>query len=108
VANAGALGVLTPVSHLEPKEFDKAMAINLTANYRLIRSLDLLLRQSTAGRALFVSSGAADGGKPYWGLYAASKAALEALVRSYAAETASTSLKVNVFRPGPARTALRA
>ena len=102
------LGVITPVPHLEPKEFDQVFAINVTANYRLIRSLDLLLRQSEAGRAVFVSSSSARSARAFWGLYAATKAALEALIKSYAAEVANTPLKVNVFYPGAVRTAMRA
>ena len=108
IGNAGQLGALTPVPHIAPDQFDKVMAINVTANYRLLRSLDLLLRQAEAGRAVFVSSSSARSAKPYWGLYAASKAALEALVKSYAGEVASTNLKVNVFYPGAVRTAMRA
>ena len=108
IGNAGLLGTLTPVPHIAPDEFDKVMAINVTANYRLLRSLDLLLRQAEAGRAVFVSSSSARSAKPYWGLYAASKAALEALVKSYAGEVANTRLKVNLFYPGAVRTAMRA
>lgn len=108
VANAGMLGTLSPVPHLKPDEFDKVMAINVTANFRLLRSLDLLLRQSEAGRAVFVSSGAARSAKPFWGLYAASKAALDALVKSYAGEMSTTNVKTNVFYPGVVRTAMRA
>lgn len=109
VGNAGMLGGLSPVAHFDPKEFDKVMALNVTANYRLIRSVDLLLRQSAAGRAVFVSSGAAKSAKAYWGPYAASKAALEALVKSYAAEMESaTRVRANIIDPGPVRTAMRA
>jgi len=108
IGNAGVLGTLTPVPHIAPDEFDKVMALNVTANYRLLRSLDLLLRQAEAGRAVFVSSSSARTAKPYWGLYAASKAALEALVKSYAGEVANTGLKVNLFYPGAVRTAMRA
>lgn len=109
VANAAMLGVLSPVAHFEPKDFNKVMALNVTANYRLIRSVDLLLRQSTAGRAVFVSSSSARSARAFWGPYAASKAALEALVKSYAAETAGVSnVKANVFYPGAVRTAMRA
>ena len=108
IANAAVLGAITPVAHLDPKEFDKTFAINVTANYRLIRSLDLPLRKSDAGRAVFISSSSAESAKPYWGLYAASKAALEALVKSYAAETAAGTVKANVFWPGAVRTAMRA
>ncbi|SMQ62183.1 NAD(P)-dependent dehydrogenase, short-chain alcohol dehydrogenase family [Devosia lucknowensis] len=108
VANAGQLGVLSPVAHIKPDEFDKVLAVNVTANYRLLRSLDVLLRQSEAGRAVFVSSGAARSARPFWGLYAASKAALDALVKSYAGEIATTKARVNVFYPGIVRTAMRA
>lgn len=108
IANAAVLGAITPVAHIEPKEFDKTFAINVTANYRLIRSLDLPLRKSDAGRAVFISSSSADSAKPYWGLYAASKAALEALVKSYAAELSASTVKANVFWPGAVRTAMRA
>lgn len=108
VANAGLLGVLSPVAHLKPDEFDKVFAVNVTANYRLLRSLDALLRQSDAGRAVFVSSSSARSAKPFWGLYAASKAALDALVKSYSGEVSTTNVKANVFYPGAVRTAMRA
>lgn len=108
IGNAAALGAITPVSHLEPKVFERTFAINVTANYRLIRSLDLPLRQSDAGRAVFLSSAASQAAKPYWGVYAASKAALEALVKSYADELSASKVKANIFWPGRVRTAMRA
>jgi NAD(P)-dependent dehydrogenase (short-subunit alcohol dehydrogenase family) len=108
IANAGQLGVLSPVAHIKPTDFDKVLAVNVTANYRLLRSLDLLLRQSEAGRAVFVSSSSARSARPFWGLYAASKAALDALVKSYAGEIAQTNVRANVFYPGAVRTAMRA
>ena len=108
VANAGQLGVLSPLPHVKPEDFDKVMAVNVTANYRLLRATDLLLRQSTAGRAVFVSSSAARSARPFWGLYAASKAAVDAMAKSYAGEVAQTKVKVNVFYPGAVRTAMRA
>lgn len=109
IGNAGILGKLTPVPHLDPKVWDDVMAINVTANYRLIRSLDPLLRASDAGRAVFVTSGVAHSAPAYWGAYSVSKAALEALVKTYAAEVANTSkLRVNLFSPGPTRTRMRA
>jgi NAD(P)-dependent dehydrogenase (short-subunit alcohol dehydrogenase family) len=108
IGNAGLLGTLTPVPHIALDEFDSVMALNVTANYRLLRSLDLLLRQAEAGRVVFVSSSSARSAKPYWGLYAATKAALEALVKSYASEMAVTNVKANVFYPGAVRTAMRA
>jgi NAD(P)-dependent dehydrogenase (short-subunit alcohol dehydrogenase family) len=107
VANAGTLGVLTPVSHLEVKAWDKLVNTNMTANWRLIRSFDPLLKRSDAGRAIFVTSGAAHKNKPYWGGYAMSKAAMEALVKTWAAECANTNLRANLLSPGPTRTAMR-
>ena len=108
VGNAGVLGKLTPVGHLEPKVWDEVMAVNVTANWRLIRSLDPLLQQSDAGRALFVSAGVVHKGIAYWGAYSASKAALEALVKTYATETGTTNVRANLLNPGPVRTAMRA
>jgi NAD(P)-dependent dehydrogenase (short-subunit alcohol dehydrogenase family) len=108
VANAGILGALTPMSHVEPKVWDDVMAVNVTANYRLIRSLDPLLQKSDAGRAVFLTSGAAWVANAYWGPYSVSKAAVELMARIYAAETASTNLRVNIFNPGPIRTRMRA
>lgn len=107
-ANAGLLGAITPVPHIEPKLFDDVMAVNVTANLRLIRSLDPLLRQSDAGRALFVSSGAVNTLRPFWGIYSTSKAALEALVRTYANEMQQTRVRANLINPGPLRTRMRA
>jgi NAD(P)-dependent dehydrogenase (short-subunit alcohol dehydrogenase family) len=108
LGNAAVLGAITPVAHLEPKVFDAVMAVNVTANWRLIRSLDPLLRQSDAGRALFVTSDVAHRVPPFWGIQAASKAALEALVRTYAAELHQTTATANLFSPGPLRTNMRA
>jgi NAD(P)-dependent dehydrogenase (short-subunit alcohol dehydrogenase family) len=105
--NAGVLGVLTPLSHLEPKVWQEAVDVNVTANWRLIRSLDPLLRKSDAGRALFVTTGAARKHTPFWGVYAVTKAALESLVLTYAAECDSTNVKVNLLSPGPLRTRMR-
>jgi len=107
LGNAGVLGTLTPLTHLEPKAFQELLDINITANWRLIRSLDPLLRASDAGRALFVSSGAARKHTPYWGGYAMSKAALESLALTYAAESEGTKVKVNLLNPGPLRTKMR-
>jgi NAD(P)-dependent dehydrogenase (short-subunit alcohol dehydrogenase family) len=106
LANAGILGPLTPVSHIDPPAWDAALAINLTANQRLIRSLDPLLRQAPAGRALFVTAGITRAPQPYFGVYAVSKAALEALVATYAAEAAHGNVRVNLINPGPLRTKL--
>jgi NAD(P)-dependent dehydrogenase (short-subunit alcohol dehydrogenase family) len=108
IANAGQLGVLSPLPHVKPEDFEKVMTVNVTANYRLLRSTDLLLRQSVAGRAVFVSSSSAKSARPFWGLYAASKAAVDAMAKSYAGEVAQTKVKVNVFYPGAVRTAMRA
>ncbi|GAB4394789.1 MAG: SDR family NAD(P)-dependent oxidoreductase [Kiloniellaceae bacterium] len=108
VGNAGILGPLTPVGHIAPDIWQEVMDVNVTANYRLIRSLDPLLRRSEAGRAIFVTSGASTGDTAYWGPYAVSKAALEALVRTYAAEITKTSVKANLLSPGPIRTMMRA
>ena len=108
VGNAGMLGTLSPLAHIAPAEFEQVLAVNVTANFRLIRSFDLLLRKAEAGRVVFVSSGAAHSARPYWSLYAATKAALEALVKSYAGEMAATSVRANAFNPGAVRTAMRA
>lgn len=107
IGNAGVLGELTPLGHIDQPVWDDVMAVNVTANYRLIRSLDPLLRASDAGRAVFLTSGAAHKCTAYWGVYAVSKAALEALVRTYAAETVKTPVKAMLINPGPLRTAMR-
>lgn len=107
LGNAGVLGQLTPLAHLEPKTFQEVMEVNVTANWRLIRSLDPLLRLSDAGRALFVTSGAARKHTPFWGAYSVSKAALEGLALTYAAECETTNVRVNLINPGPMRTAMR-
>jgi NAD(P)-dependent dehydrogenase (short-subunit alcohol dehydrogenase family) len=108
LGNAATLGTLSPIGHIEPAIFDSVMAVNVTANWRLIRSLDPLLRRSDAGRAIFVTSGIARRAEPYWSAYAASKAALEVLVATYAAEVAHTAVRANLYNPGPMRTAMRA
>ena len=108
LANAGVLGELAPVPHLSVKSFEETMLINVTANFRLIRSMDPLLQASPTGRALFVSSRGAVSRSAFWGLYAASKSALDALVMSYARENEKTNLRVNILYPGPTRTQMRA
>jgi NAD(P)-dependent dehydrogenase (short-subunit alcohol dehydrogenase family) len=108
VGNAGILGKLTPMPHVDQKMWDDVMAVNVTSNYRLIRSLDPLLRASDAGRAVFVTSGLAHKCWAYWGPYSISKAALEAMVKTYAAEIETSSLRVNCFSPGATRTKMRA
>jgi NAD(P)-dependent dehydrogenase (short-subunit alcohol dehydrogenase family) len=108
VGNAGVLGALSPLGHIEPKVWEDVIAVNLTANWRLIRACDPLLRAADAGRAVFITSGASATASAYWGPYAVSKAALDMLVRTYAAETAQTSVRANLFNPGPIRTRMRA
>ncbi len=108
VGNAGILGKLMPLGHFEPKLWDQVMALNVTVNWRLIRSLDPLLRSAKAGRALFMTSGAAVNCRAYWGPYSVSKAALDALVKTYAAENATTNVCINLFNPGPVATTMRA
>lgn len=104
--NAGTLGVLTPLPHLQMKDWDNLVAVNITANWRLIAAFDPLLKRSDAGRALFMTSGAAHRNRPFWGPYATSKAALEVMVQTYAAECATTNVRVNLYSPGPTRTAM--
>lgn len=108
IGNAGALGKLTPIAHADPKEWQRVFTINVHANQRLIRACDAVLRQSDAGRAVFVTSGAAQGLKPFWAAYAASKAALDTMVKTYAEETRKTNLRVNLLSPGPVATGMRA
>jgi NAD(P)-dependent dehydrogenase (short-subunit alcohol dehydrogenase family) len=108
VANAGVLGVISPIGHIEAKVFEKVMNINVTATWRLIRSVDPLLGRSDAGRAVIVSSGAAHKCRPFWSAYSASKAAVEALARTWAGETQRTALRITSVDPGVARTAMRA
>ena len=108
VGNAATLGVLTPLTHMDPPVWETVIGLNLTANWRLLRSMDPLLRRSAAGRAIFVTSGAARGATPFWGAYSVSKAALETLVRTYAAEVAAFGVKANLVDPGVVRTAMRA
>jgi NAD(P)-dependent dehydrogenase (short-subunit alcohol dehydrogenase family) len=108
IGNAGTLGKLTPLAHVDPKVWDEALTINLTSNYRLIRAMDALLQAAPAGRAVFVTSGLAQKCWPYWGTYSISKAALEAMMKTYAAEVATTNLRVNCFSPGATRTKMRA
>lgn len=108
VANAGVLGVIAPLGHVEAKVFDRVIAVNVTGTWRLIRAVDPLLRRSDAGRAIILSSGAAHSARAFWGPYAASKAAVEALARSWADETKNLPLRVNSVDPGATRTAMRA
>lgn len=108
VANAAMLGVISPVGHIEAKTFEKVMNINVVSQWRLIRSVDPLLRKSDAGRAIVLSSNAAHAARAYWGLYSASKAAVETLTRSWAAEVEQLPMRVNAADPGATRTAMRA
>jgi NAD(P)-dependent dehydrogenase (short-subunit alcohol dehydrogenase family) len=108
IGNAGMAGTSSPLGHTDPKFWDNVMAINVTANFQLIRCMEPLLKESDAGRAVFMTSGIAHKANAYMGPYAASKAALDALVRVWANETASTNIRVNLFSPGPIRTRMRA
>src|SRR3954453_771989 len=108
VGNAGVAGPSSPLGHIEVKPWNDVMAVNVTANFQLVRCMEPLLKQSDAGRAVFVTSGAANQATVYGGPYAASKAALETLARAWAQETANTKLRVNLFNPGPVRTRMRA
>lgn len=108
VANAGVLGTISPVGHIEAKVFDNVISTNLTSIWRLIRSVDPLLRRSDAGRAILMSSGVAHTARAFWAPYAASKAALEVMGRSWAEETKQMPLRVNSVNPGATRTAMRA
>lgn len=108
VGNAGVAGPSSPLGHIDLKPWNDVMAINLTANFQLIRCMEPLLRKSDAGRAVFITSDVASKATAYLGPSAASKAALDALVRAWANETASTPMRVNLFDPGPVRTRMRA
>ncbi len=108
VGNAGVLGPLSPLGHVPEKDWNEVLNVNLSANWRLIRTLDPLLRKSDAGRAIFVTSGAAQNCRAYWGPYSVSKAALEALVKTYAAEVSDTNVRANMINPGAVATAMRA
>jgi NAD(P)-dependent dehydrogenase (short-subunit alcohol dehydrogenase family) len=108
VGNAALGASNSPLDHFHPKEWDEVMAVNVTANWHLIRFFNPLLLRSDAGRAVFVTSGSSTNARAYRGLYAASKAALDTMARTYAAETAATPVRVNLFNPGPTRTKMRA
>ncbi|MAZ16292.1 MAG: oxidoreductase [Ahrensia sp.] len=108
VANAAILGPISPIGHIKAKDFEAVMAINVTATWRLMRTTERLLHESDAGRAIIMSSGAAQTCKPFWGAYSASKAAVEALARTWAGEAQNTPLRVNSVDPGRTRTRMRA
>jgi len=107
VGNAGILGILSPLGHIEPKIWDQVIAVNLSANWRLLRAMDPLLHSSHAGRAIFVTSTVGAEARAYWGAYAVSKAALEMMTRTYAKEIATTPIRVNLVNPGGTRTQMR-
>ncbi len=108
IGNAGIGGPSSPLDHVQPKDWDEVLAVNVTANWQLIRYFNPLLQKSDAARVVFVTSGASALARAYRGPYSASKAAIEALARTYAAENASTNVRVNLHSPGPTRTRLRA
>ena len=108
VCNAAEFGIFSPLGHIDPATWCEVVDLNLTANWRLIRAMDPLLRAAPAGRAIFVTSRVARGAFPYWGPYAVSKAGLEMLVKVYAGEIAKTRARVNLLDPGVVRTRLRA
>ena len=108
VHNAGVLGKLTPVGHITPRDFADCIAINLTAAYRLIRTCAPVLAASDAGRAVFVTSSVASAARAFWGAYAATKAGMEQLVRTWADESEGTPLRINLFDPGRTATRMRA
>lgn len=108
VGNAGMLGQLSPMAHFPPDLWETVFKVNVHANWRLIRATDPLLRASDAGRVLFVTSGVTRHAAPFWGLYAATKAALEKIAETYAAEVQSSTVRVNLINPGPTRTDMRA
>lgn len=108
VGNAGQLGTLSPMGHIDPPVWERVFTVNVTANWRLIRICEPLLKLSPAGRAIFVTSTVAQGQHPYWGAYAASKAALESMVRTWAGELGQTNIRANLLNPGRTRTRMRA
>jgi NAD(P)-dependent dehydrogenase (short-subunit alcohol dehydrogenase family) len=108
IGNAALGASSSPLDHFEAKEWDEVIAVNVTANWHLIRNMHALLMRSDAGRVVFLTSNAASNPRAYRGLYATSKAALEAMARTYANETLSTPIKVNLHAPGPTRTRMRA
>jgi NAD(P)-dependent dehydrogenase (short-subunit alcohol dehydrogenase family) len=108
VGNAAEFGVFSPLGHIHPATWSEVIDLNLTANWRLIRAMDPLLRAAPAGRAIFVTSGVARGVFPYWGPYAVSKVGLEMLVKIYAGEIAKTRVRANLIDPGVVRSRLRA
>lgn len=107
LGNAGVLGTLGPLETITPQSFQEAIEVNFSANWRLIRAVGPLLRRSEAGRALFVTSGAAVRHRAFWGVYSATKAGLEAMVSCWADETEASKVRVNLYDPGATRTEMR-
>jgi NAD(P)-dependent dehydrogenase (short-subunit alcohol dehydrogenase family) len=105
---AAILGPLTPVAHLDPKHWEKVVSANLTVSYRLIRSIEPLLRAAPAGRAIFMTSGVAARPRAFWGAYAATKAGMEAMVRCWADEIEDSGVRAMIVNPGGMRTRMRA
>ncbi|HXG79120.1 MAG TPA: SDR family NAD(P)-dependent oxidoreductase [Methyloceanibacter sp.] len=108
VGNAAILGRLSPLPHISSQHWEQVMRVNVTANWRLIRTLDPLLRRSDAGRVIFVTSGVAQSARAYWAPYSVSKAALECLAKTYAHETSDSAIKVTLIDPGATATRMRA
>lgn len=108
VSNAGMLGGLSPLEHIETKSFEKTLNLNVTTNWRLLRSLSPLLRSAEAARIVFMTANSTDKCKPFWGPYSTSQAGLQALVKTWAAECEKTTMRINMLSPGPMRTAMRA
>jgi NAD(P)-dependent dehydrogenase (short-subunit alcohol dehydrogenase family) len=108
IGNAAVAGQRSPLDHVDPQNWDEVMAVNVSANWHFIRAMDPLLKRAQAGRAVFITSGAATHARAYAGPYSVSKAALNVLARTYAEETSSTPVRVNLFNPGPTRTRMRA
>ena len=108
VGNAAEFGTFSPLGHIDPKQWGEVIDLDLTANWRLIRAMDPLLRMAPAGRAIFVTSRLARDALPYYGPYAVAKAGLETMVRIYAGEVARTTVRANLIDPGTVRTRLRA
>jgi len=108
VGNAAIVGQRSPLDHIDLQNWDEVMAVNVTANWHLIRAMDALLKRSSAGRAVFITSGAATHARAYSGAYSVSKAALDVLARIYSSETEASPIRVNLFNPGPTRTRMRA
>jgi NAD(P)-dependent dehydrogenase (short-subunit alcohol dehydrogenase family) len=108
VANAGLLGTIAPIGHTKAKDFEKVMTINVNATWRLMRTVEPLIKASDAGRGIFLSSGVAHSCRPFWGAYAASKAAIETMARVWANELVNFGVRINNVNPGATRTAMRA